>query len=508
MLLPTPWRKIEMQSPVNEKWLDISDMVPGTVDFEETDSGLDEASFLISNAAVVWAAHMSEGIGVRLHVGYTGQNRSMQRLRFDGKVSDFSLQCGANGHLEIDVKVSTPFMDLQANTVGSVTYPGNKSNRDLHQREFHFKDKIKISEIVAGILGEYRLPVGQITIEPKRDYEFTQLNPIRQAEDETDLQFITRLLTGKTGRGLNFGKKKGQKLVNARARMFWEVDPLDNKAKAYVAPVSKLMQDRGTHTLIPTFSTSQEMDFSQMDLFSPFSHLPMESGWRLDSNPNRASGREVQFHQDVPPDAKGNRTVGSGATGDVNRGAQKRDVIQKDKKLSKQPDDFLKFWSNYRLDRKAIREATQRGDLKKGTELDIIQSLAAGDGRYTWETVKKYFRRRETKHVPSGRKVPGSAKLPKKPPKTPTRPAGTLGRGSGGQGAAGTANSSEDVYDQMPFKYGLSWELTTYGTPFFSARKIYPVKTTALANFAGDWYCDKASHSIGEVWKIKIHLSR
>lgn len=506
---PTPWRKLEMQSPVDQKWIDITSQIAPIITFEEGNMGLDELNFTISRGALPWVAHMSDGLGVRLEVGLQGQRQFNKRKMFEGvTATSVEFGVGSNGQLQIPVVAQTKLYELQVNQVGSVTYPGYKNNRDLHNREFQFKEKIKISEIIRGIFAEYNLPIGQITIESKHDYEFTHTNPITQPATETDYQFVVRLLTGKTERGVTFGRKKKQHVVNARCRIFWEVDPLTDTAKIHVAPDSKLLKDRGLHTLVPSLSEASELDFDKFDLFSPHTELPMLDGWKVKKESSRASGREVQLHQDIPPDAKGNKTVGSSSSGDVNRGSQRRNVVQKDGNLATQPNDFLQFWKNYELDDAAVKAAMKRGELTTATSLEITSSLIAQDGKYNWNSVKKYFRRRKTVHVPSGRKVPNASKRKKvsTKPKAPSN--SNVGKGSGGSGSAGTSDSNEDVYDSMPYKYGLKWTTDIHGTIYFVPRKIYPVKSKALANFAGDWYCETAFHTIGETWKIAITLTR
>lgn len=487
----TPYRKLELENLV--------DPVPGLVDVTiqlgssevtlvEQYDAISELSFTLRHGAAYWIDVIEEGMRCKLTAGYAVDIplRTTKKVFFEGIVTSFTPLFPDNGKPELRVTCHDDLYELTRSTPGRVTYPGtkvpNQPNAYVKDRTFHFVEsgKITISQIVKGILDEHALPIKQIAIDAESDYEFTTTNPISQGEDESDYSFIQRLLTGKSSKTRErVRKKKTNHLVNARARMWMETDPITKIPKVHVVSEDRLLDDVGDVTFVYQAVGVQSVDESSYDPLSPDASLVIRNV-QLRENKDQATGRDVTHRQDVSPGAKGQRTKAD----PKQRGKQRSDVKAPNNGKTPPPD-----WDkNYVLNRELILRDRSAGVLKVG---DLFQAIKSG--QVGWSQVKRYFIPKLVAHAPSARTIPNSAAPPTKvQAKTPT------GFGGGGK---------EQTQKKRIKKYGRTLSFSAHGNLFVACRKSYPVGL-GTGRYDGFWFATKVRHTWGLTYKISVEMGR
>lgn len=503
----TPYRKVEIEAPfVKGTWIDITRQLgSGVVTLTEETTGIDQLQFTIKHGAAFWIDNINEGMKVRLTAGYAVELflQTTKRVMFEGVVSSFKPLLPDTGIPGLRITCMNRLFELTKEKPGRIAYPGIKiaNHPPPYNRDFHFGVAMKISDIVQGILNEYGIPIKQIRIEPAHDYEFQLHNPISQNEDETDWDFIQRLLTGHSNQTRRrVRQKKVNHLVNARARLFMEVDPIEQRALATVAPEADLIADTNDDIRFVYQSPGVlSVDENEYDPTSNITDLMMR-GASLSENKEDATGKEVQHRQDVKKGAKGRRSVGKAAkpTDPQNKGAQRKDVVSSGDGDKPPPD--LAF--NYRINEQLVAKDLKSGKLPSG--INILSAVVSG--QLKWKDVKKYFTPRQVANVPSGRTIPGAKPIPRQA-STPTGFTGSLGKGSGGKGAKGTQGSGEVVQGARIKKYGQTLSFSTRGNLFVLCRKSYPVEFP-FGRYTGNWFLLKLEHRIGETYVMQVEMGR
>ena len=467
-----------------------------TVTFEETDQGTDQLTFTIKHAAAVFIEKLSIGTRVEFRGGYNIERRDGTLTKkgfFNGFVSQRRPKVLDNGRLELEVVAEDALFLLSRNKPGTISYPSKIISGPMHNKNFHFKDKMKLSDIIRGIIKEYSIPIKQISIDEDRDLEFTQARPFTQTSKESDLEFLTRIMTGRSKDGLTPAKKKEEeeKLVNARARMFMEWDAEERVSKFNVLPESKLLGEAHFGGIFFQYHAEggrlipvREFDPTR-DPSKELTRLIM-SNVQIKENADKAS-REIQRGQDVGSLAKL-----------ANQGSQ----------LTEEIDDpyFLENWE--------VNEALVAADeksvdgkppiLPKGTIISILR------GEKNWDDYKRYFFLRTTVFEPTSRNLtnkPEETETPSGDGKESIPDGNVIGHGSGGEGSPGTARSFKVRQKRRIKQYGEEISFTCHGNIFALCRKSYSL-IFPIGYYTGDWYCFKIVHKFGPTYKMDITVGR
>jgi len=470
-----------------------------TVTFEETDLETDQLTFTIMHDALAFIESTSVGMKVQFLGGYNverGDGVLTKKIFFHGFVSQVRPRFPDNGKLELELICEDGLFLLTRNDTGFVSYPAKQPAGDEpgpgenYKRDFHFKDKIKISEIVAGIVGEYGMTVEQIDIDEEDDMEFTQEAPVTQSSKENDFEFLTRLLTGRSKDGVGPAKQrdKKQKLINARARMFMEPDPGSGEMKFHVVPESKLAgEDQQGDITFHYHSQGGEIvavnDFDPTN--DPLSKDPKLIIKSVQIKDNPDSGvKETQHSQDVGPLAKAKH-----------RGTQLQEEVD-------DPTFIEEFIVN---EAKVVADATGPDSV-----LGVDDVLATFAGKRNWDDVKHYHIKRTTIHHSASRKIVQNqeeVETPEGEGAESSEDEKVLGKGSGGRGSKGTSRSAKRTGKARIKKYGEELSFTCHGNIFTLCRKSYDIKFPTHL-YSGFWYCFKIKHKFGPMYMMDLTLGR
>ena len=516
----TPYRKLELEVPDTLGVMaDVARQLgSSTVSLIEEVDAIDQLVFTIRHGATFWIETIREGLNCKLTAGYAVDvlGQTTKRMMFEGIVTSYEPILPDNGKPELRVVCQNRLHELTKRKPGRVTYPSIPipNYPYPYQRKFNITDKpLAISDIVRGVLEEHGIPIAQISIDKQHDYAFDITDPISQNEDETDYEFLQRLLTGKSSktRRRPKGEKKTNHLVNARARMFMEVDPVQQVSKVHVVSEATLVLDGvrdaqqrsdqlwsfpplpgGGVPLVPrgnvhfTYNVpgTQKADETEYNPLATDANLVIR-GVQLRENREDATGKEIVHRQDVTNKAKGRRSVGQAvkSTDPVNKGAQRSDLLTK-KSSDPPPSDFA--W-NYTLNHELVLRDRNAGILKIG---DL--SGAVTSGRVGWTEVKKYFIPRQVSHPPSARTIPKSVDIPR----TATTPTGFTGDDKGTQ-----------VQDNRIKKYGTTLSCWTHGNIFVLCRKSYDI-FFPFGRYTGAWFLTKIEHQWGNTYRMTLEFGR
>jgi len=456
------------------------------VTFEETDQGTDMLSFTIKHGAQAEMETLAIGTRVQFEGGYNIERSDVKtkKIFFSGFVSERQPKFPDNGLLELGIVAEDGLFLMSRNKPGAIAYPSKKIEDPLHKRTFHFAEEISITDIVKGIAREYSIPFdeNQVDIEPERDLIFTQANPVTQLAEETDLEFLSRILTGK-GK-VTKKKDEGKQLINARARMFMEWDVEKEQSRLNVIPESKLTT--GKHISDITFTYhSDGGKLVKVDDFDPtndafFSKLIMKNV-QIKENPDRAN-QEIQRNQDVGPVAKAK-----------NRGSQIVEEIA-------DPT----FMEEYIVNEPKVIEDIRSGILPEGT----LQLILAG--KRNWDSFKHYFIRREQIWESVSTRMTAKIEEAETPPGKGTETSedeNVIGKASGGKGSKGTSRSLRRRQKSRVRQYGEEVSFTSHGSIFALCRQSYQL-FFPVGYYSGFWYCFKLVHNFGPIYTMNVTVGR
>jgi len=467
-----------------------------TVEFEETDQETDRLSFTLRHGALGFMENTAIGMKVQFIGGYNIDRNDgvlTKKVFFNGFIAQRRPRFPDHGRLELELICEDALFLLTRNKPGAIAYPSKelKEPGPMTKRKFHYKKEMKISEIADGIVKEYGIEVGQIDIDELDDETFTCASPLTQSNKETDFEFLTRILTGRSKDGVGPAKQrdKEQKLTNARARMFMEQDALTNESKFHIIPESKLVG--GEHEGKITFHYHSEGgEIVPVDEFDP-TNDPLTADPKLiiknvqiRENPD-AGAKGTQHGQDVGPFAKG-----------AHAGTQ----------LTEEIDDPT-FLEEYIVNEpQVIADATGPDAI-----LTLDEAAAILGGQRNWDSYKHYFILRETIYHSTSRNIVSQAEEVETPPgagEEPSEDEKTIGTvGSGGRGSKGTSRSAKRRGKGRIKKYGEELSFTCHGNIFTLCRKTYEL-FFPVGYYSGFWYCFKVKHKFGPIYTMDMTLGR
>lgn len=492
---PTPEEDVaSLLEQGSGKMVDVSYNLGGsTVEFLETDLGIDRLSFTLRHGAEGWLDHLRVGYRAIFEGGYAQEISGVQTRRtfIDGVVSRMSPVFPDSGVPELQVTVESLLFLLTRNRPGKVSFPnaGDSPEDLLHRRVFHLgRSTIRMSEIIKGVVEEYGIEVAQIRIDPEHDSEFDATHVVTQQEDETDFDFLLRLVTGRSRnsapgrRAIGTAQDEAENpTINGHARMFMEFHPLSGKPVFRVVPEKELLSDRGALKFLYQSAQSRRhriIPSSQYDPLSPTAELIIKNV-SLSDDPDTARGKETQVVSDVSTDPQ---------VGD--EGAQQKEVSVFGDKL------FIGT-----VIEPILKEAIAKKEIASAELLDPVA------GRFGKRAIGAYYTQPQTKFQPAGTKLSNDPdKNKKKPGAAPaSAPTQVLGSGSGGDGAPGTADSvSRDKGDKYR-RFGQSLSFETHGNIFMLKARAYQVEL-GVGRYDGFWYATKVTHVFGKTYRMKVEM--
>lgn len=174
------------------KFVDITDVCAGEFVYEDNAFKTDMLVFTIIRGAISYMDTLTRGTKVKFFGGYSeAQDYS---LLFNGVIANMQPIFPNGGIPRLKVIVYDYSYLLTLNKPGNVSYPSENCKRGWGR-----VDEIKLSEIVKGIIGEYselRWDDRSVAIPQGYDKKYSLKSPMIQKEDESDWDFVHRLLQG------------------------------------------------------------------------------------------------------------------------------------------------------------------------------------------------------------------------------------------------------------------------------------------------------------------------
>lgn len=480
------------------------------VKFEEEINQLDQLTFSIVHGAFIFAANMNIGDRVKFSAGYRNEETgggTPTRPFFDGYVSSMTKKYGENGRITLDVVAYDVRWRLTRNKPGALAYPAPKYDGEIYPRPWRAGTKgpdgkaaLKLSEIVQGILDEHKIPMGTFKInpDPRVDHVFTFIDSIVQNADETDFQFVLRLLTG-TGQSRFTGVYKDERrAVNGNAIWFMEVDPLSAAAQLFIVDEASVLGQQGSVAFQwqgVGFPKVPEKDY---DPTAPDAVIIAKTV-EVKRNMELARNRPQRLRKDVQTGAVG--PAGKSAAALTAAGS----VRGQESAVFDQGPTWLPRLGGQSFD-DGVLIANGVADLpSKPTVPPGLATPGRSDQLNQWAPG------REVRYEAPSREIaaPGAGALPKVPNPAPPPPV-TLPPGAPQTRQAENPPNpatTKPIGERIQ-KFGETATLSCPGNIFTQTRRTYSLALPIDLDSGDDWFAKKISHEIGLHYNMTVELGR
>jgi hypothetical protein len=514
----TPQRTLTIGMAGNAGTMDVTENLgKTTVKFEEELNKLDRLTFSLVHGGEVYAELLDIGDPVTFEGGYRWDQAGSgtpTRVFFKGFVTEPSIKCAGGGRVIVDVTAQDVRWLLTRNKPGSLTYPAPKYDHEIYPREFRKGVKgpggvtgLKISDIVKGILEEYAptLKIGKMKILEDDDYLFTFDNPIVQNADETDFQFVLRLLTGEGQSRFTGVHRDERRVVNANAVWWMEPNPLTGEAEVHIVNEEEALKEQGLVEFIwqgEGFEKVPEADYDPTAMGARIICKELTFKQNLDL----ARNREVRVQKDVQKKAKGKKGKTQATQATEPNGVRGEESERSDEDQS--PAAIQSFLDTHEIDEAKVRASGAANAATAG--LEIFRKVSSGQARLS--QYRHFFKPKEVRQEATSRAItskPGDADRPEKPEApatdTPLPP-----------GAPKAKKKTKKPKKLKPLgeriqKFGFTVSASgVHGNIFMQARRMYKVKAP-VPRYAPDghvWFCHKVIHEFGQLYTMSWEMGR
>lgn len=496
------YRLVEIYTEPSHSWTDVT---PGIreegVVFEDVAFGISSLRFTLTDATARYILNLIyRGMKVRFKGGYLLGRREWL---FEGNVTEWTPIFPTSGVFKLEITALDPLFVLTTHKPGIVTYPCKPGKRKIYARKFQEVRRIKLSEIVKGILNEFGFTLGSFEIPAHRDITFNRLYPITQNEFETDYDFILRLLRGRVGdtRSTYFDWRD-EAVRHGHAIIFAETKGAADKpeTKIYVLPEIKVMEDANLAKTVFVYHSPDSLS----PLVLPETYDPSEAATRMP-----ITNVQVQERQDLALAdkffVKEARKVGKGEPGpEVGKAAE-----GEESKDDSPNDDPPEGWNSWQPIPELIEKDVLAGKLVGLNPLDPTDYFR----RWPWSKAKKYFKPREMVFESSSHQLDGNedddALADDAPDDSPPPGKDTAeGHGKNQTAEGGRRAKRKDFHDAHPTQWGITVTFTTFhGNPTLLAKMLYDVEGL-LPRYSQRYVATKITHSFTTKYTNEIELSR
>ncbi|MBX4215732.1 hypothetical protein KW797_02195, partial [Candidatus Parcubacteria bacterium] len=372
-----------------------NDLAEDPVTIEEVAFGIDSLKFTIVKRAESLLNSIQRAMRVRFKGGYLF---GRQEWIFDGRISSWKPHFPDSGQVRLEVTAYSALWLLTRRKPGCVYYPSIPFPLTLYTRVFHFGTSIKLSAIVKGIIAEYSadIKLGSFSIPKERDFEFTLYNPVVQNEDESDFDFVARLLRGRAGttdKVFHNWLEEAQR--HGHAVFFSETKGSGAKPETvfHVIPEADLVADDNKTDISFVFHRKD----SDTPLVNADTYVPDADDARIpihdvsvEENQDAAEGY-TQLVIKEAANSKKKKKKGNVPVLQVGVSAETEETPEEAPEKDEPPDG----WFAWEPDLDAIRKAREAGELKDlpTNPIDLFNEIKKS---WPWSRAKKYFRPRET----------------------------------------------------------------------------------------------------------------
>jgi hypothetical protein len=495
------YRRLEIK--LDDAWIDFTQSsTPYPVTIEDHAFGLDKLAFTLTGAGqtpleatefdlqpAVLLDLIRRGQEVRFKGGYLEGRREWL---FYGYIADWEVLYRDSGKIDLSVTAYDPLWLLTLRKPSPITYPSRApATGVLYNRQFHRAKAITLKEIVQGILAEYNLDPDILKIPDSRNFEFTELHPITQKEDETDYKFLDRLLTGKAGSyDETFTSWQDEAYVFAGCVFFAETSGAgtDHKTRVCIFPQLDLLAP--PNAADTTF------------VFHRYQGTAAEFVTRAEYAPDDPKGK-MPIHNVVVKD-DGDKVIHDRRI--IKEAARKKGTLGPyfpvatqtvdDQSLDNGNEDLPPAgWQTWTPDPALVRAAR-----RPGGELFNVSWVTVAK-KWTWAQAKKYFTSKQILFHPSAAPAAKTAD----DEDTKAEPTATLGAG-GGSGKKKKPDQEQQLADAHALKFGVTVTCHTFhGNPTLVAKKCYDLRGL-LERYSGTYLLVKAVHVFGDTYKNELEF--
>lgn len=512
------YRRLEIDVGSDErKWVDITHLLGDEeLVVEDNVSELDSMTFTLSRGGDSALQVLVEGMRVRFKGGYL---EGRKEWLFEGFVTSADIQYKDDGDIAVEVTAVNILWPTTLFKPGFVTYPTIRTENCPYQREFHFVDEIKLSEIVRGILEEYDVEIGELDIKPAYDFTFTQLHPISQNEDESDYAFLRRLLTGETTGGGYTDNGEDEPEMHGHALLLVQTSGTGDQPETSVQIRSDqyLIEEDSPSDIVFVFHRRNSnvllADFALYEVDGLATRLSIH-GVRPQHNTGEAKQPHTMRVKETPRSAISKlfdrkKHGKGGALAPVDKAAEVEHAPDGPAGPQKDPPGG---WNAWEFDEAAFAAAEEAGEFGSGFDnLNPAEVVA----NWPWEKAKRFFKPRETRYEASNIQLTADThddalKVDEDKPQD-------LAAGGGPSTAGGRKSKSGDGVRRAktirknpatPKQWGDTLTFQThFGNPAVFSRKLHRVEGL-LPKHEGLWFLLKVRHKFGAGYTLEIEGAR
>lgn len=511
---------------VKNGWVDISSLVKNSpIKVQDNAIGIDSLEFSIYVGASFFIDTLFRGMEVRFKGGYL---KGHSEWLFDGYIHDWKVKFPNSGKPYINIICHDRLWLLKQVVPGRITYPTLPTKNISYARTFNIipdkKAEITVSEIVNGILADYEevITVGSITIPVAYDWTFNIKNPISQNENESDYDFLMRLLTGKKGAG--GGRKvvpgnSKESGVYAHCLFYMETGGVDDApdTKFYIIPEDELLLNTpkddtdlgaigaalsGVVDVPGVTDGGDKIEFYYHiqggEIVTPDGYNPGGKPAKLimkdvtvSENQDMSDSQDVERIQEHPRRKKKGDGSGAADNPDADDQASSRETVEGE------GGEAPESWAYYELDESKVEAAESAGAFKEFDDFALFTQVGQFQRKWNWGDssapgpVRRFWKRKDIVYEGSGSQIDSDG----------SSDSASAARGSGGKPKVRT-------HPERRGKWGLT--LTARipnGNPQCLAKSIYTLHGL-LARYSGEWFLDKVTHNFHQRYTMSVEFKR